>query len=213
MQTEHSISIIWKKGYQKNLKQTINIMSVFLIGFLFLMCNTQKKTAISKSSKSSCSYCDNFLNQYFIDYPYRQVDKNLHGTELPVKDKSGLSVKDSFLVLTEFEQQMVADNLFCFLGKNFDFVDNCFHPRFSRYELPTGIDSTKTMIYNYNIGNYMTGSKSDYQPIENIESDTIFEFWLIGGGNFWLEFTKKNNEFVYTGNFQDTLRMNDCIKQ
>lgn len=193
--------------------KTINLLFVFFFGFLFLTCNTQKKTAILKSSKSSCSYCDSLLSQYTIDYSYRQVDKNLHGTELSIKDKSNLSVKDSFLVLTEFEQQRVEDNLFCFLGKKFEFVDNCFHPRFSRYELPTGIDSTKTMIYNFNIGNYMDGNKSNYQPIENIESDTIFEFWLIGGGNFLLEFTKKENEFIYTGNSHDTLRMSDCEKR
>lgn len=77
---------------------------ILLSGFIFLRCNGQKKTINANNSKYTCNYCDNLLGNYFIDYPYRQIDKNIEGVPL-VKQSTKLLRKDSLFVLTTYEKK------------------------------------------------------------------------------------------------------------
>lgn len=188
----------------------INYFIAFLLLSVIFSCNSQKKTYSPEGTNLGCSYCDSLLNGgYYIDYPFREVDKNTEGIPL-IKNAENIK-KDSFHVLTEYEVQEIQDNLFCFFGMEESMVDNYFHSSFRRNEWDTDDVSHKSKGYNFNMGNYVNKASRVYQTVEKADANT--EFWLQGGMEFRLEFTKLKDEFIYTGTRQDSINLRDCIEK
>jgi hypothetical protein len=192
----------------------LNYFIAFLFMSVLFSCNSQKKTYSPEGTNLGCSYCDSLLNGgYYIDYPFREVDKNADGDRIPLVNKADSIYKDSAYAITEFEMQRTNSNLFCFLGMKEKEVDKYFHPKFRRNEWETGSTESKIMIYYFNLGNFMKNKGAFNQPVNSDDVDDNSEFWLIGSGDFRLEYKKVKNDFIYTGTMQDSINLRDCINK
>lgn len=190
-----------------------NLLFAFLIGFIFLNCKGQEKTANTESINNECYYCNDLRNNYFIDYPHRQIDKNIEG--IPLTKKNGnSSVRDSMLTLTAYEKKRIEENWFCFLGMNSKEIDAYFHPKYERSEWSSSKANEKILLYYFNLGQYMINRGSYFSPVEKPVIGKESQFWLIGGDSFKLNFTKnEKGHFIFTGTERDSINFKKCLNK
>lgn len=50
-----------------------------------------------------------------------------------------------------------------------------------------------------------------FSPVEKAEKNKKVQFWLVGGDNFKLNFTKNEEQFIFTGRGVDSLRLKECL--
>lgn len=179
--------------------------TILAIALTFGSCIYKPRTEKNTMSVH-CEYCDSLKQVGLFEYPYRTVDKNLDGVPLSNKSIS----KDSLQALTDIEVKQIQSSLFCFLGLKDSLVFSYFS--YNMNQIIWEKNKTKQSVsFTYNRGSYYFIKNSKHYLATKNDKGT--EFWIIGEGQFNLEFKQVNNEYIYSGNKQDTVRLAHCINK
>lgn len=174
---------------------------IFIPVALFISCTNVDK---------QCDYCNSFLKESkMFPIPLREAKLLNNGL---VAD-SALFKYQKMHFLTEDEVRKFEDNLFCFLGytekellKNLEGI-NMTPADQSRWNK---VSEIKTM----NVYFYVCRSK-----VRTKNTNSFEEFYPCFGGShgpgikdFFLDFKLLNGQHIYCGNYQDSIRLFECIE-
>ena len=185
----------------KNILNTLIKFAIFLFVF-----------SCSEEEKQICKRCETFFakNNHF-DYPMRRVEKNNRGgigIEVPNTNEDSITLeKDDMLtqqrLLTPKEYELLEDLMFCFIGKDREYVlyyfkDFWFDDLSSIYSK----DSLSIRTYTYaNISTEKIFSKGIYEVINGNQGKEI---------NLW--FNKIDDKYIFLGSESDSVRLQNCLE-
>ncbi len=163
----------------------------------------------SAFEEKSCSKCKIFFseNDYF-EYPERMLEYTPYGRYVDNRDSAVIEKKEITYIqkrlLTPREFKDMESLLFCFVGKERDFVLSYFKDfKIADYstEFTIDTDSSFTFIFTH-VCEERKGSSEDIYKCysQSRDKEIAFEFYNIDGKG------------VYLGNYADSLYLQNCLE-
>ncbi len=190
----------------------LNQLLISIMGILFVHgCFITNKAV--QVHITNCHFCDSLnKNLRTLDYPYREIDKNITGLPLAPSDTIQYKLtkkKDTMQVLTKQEVENINKLFFCFLGKSEKDVDEYFPTEMGRINFQERNQHTIVRHYDYILGAYYKNGviNDDTNGLDK----KLYEFWIVGFHSFSMYFTLINKQYIYSGTRQDSTNLIKCF--